>query len=76
MANKRIEPLRLSQAIGPEVAQGIELDFIEDGAITCAKGFTAGGIHAGFRKDPRRLDMALVVADELCAAAGVFTTNV
>ena len=76
MANKRIEPLRLSQAIGPEVPQGIELDFIEDGAITCAKGFTAGGIHAGFRKDPRRLDMALVVADELCAAAGVFTTNV
>ncbi|MDO4499349.1 MAG: bifunctional glutamate N-acetyltransferase/amino-acid acetyltransferase ArgJ [Coriobacteriaceae bacterium] len=76
MANKRIEPLRLSQAIGPEVAQGIELDFIEDGAITCAKGFTAGGIHAGFRKDPRRLDMALVVADELCAAAGIFTTNV
>ena len=76
MANKRIEPLRLSQAIGPEVPQGIELDFIEDGAITCAQGFTAGGIHAGFRKDPRRLDMALVVADELCAAAGVFTTNV
>ena len=76
MANKRIEPLRLSQKIAPEVPQGIELEFIEDGTITCAKGFTAGGIHAGFRKDPRRLDMALVVADELCAAAGVFTTNV
>ena len=76
MANKRIEPLRLSQKIAPEVPQGIELEFIEDGTITCAKGFAAGGIHAGFRKDPRRLDMALVVADELCAAAGVFTTNV
>ena len=76
MANKRIEPFRLSQKIAPEVPQGIELEFIEDGTITCAKGFAAGGIHAGFRKDPRRLDMALVVADELCAAAGVFTTNV
>ena len=76
MANKRIEPLRLSQKIAPEVPQGIELEFIEEGTITCAKGFAAGGIHAGFRKDPRRLDMALVVADELCAAAGVFTTNV
>ena len=68
--------MRLSQKIAPEVPQGIELEFIEDGTITCAKGFAAGGIHAGFRKDPRRLDMALVVADELCAAAGVFTTNV
>ena len=45
------------------------------GGVCAAKGFAAGGIHAGFRKDPARLDMALVVADAPCAAAGTFTTN-
>lgn len=49
---------------------------IENGGVSSAKGFRAGGIHAGFRNDPNRLDMALVEADELCPAAGVFTQNV
>lgn len=49
---------------------------IENGGVSSAKGFRAGGIHAGFRDDPNRLDMALVEADELCPAAGVFTRNV
>lgn len=49
---------------------------IENGGVASAKGFRAGGIHAGFREDPNRLDMALVEADELCPAAGVFTQNV
>lgn len=49
---------------------------IEGGGVASARGFKAGGIHAGFREDPNRLDMALVEADELCAAAGVFTQNV
>lgn len=31
---------------------------------------------AGFRKNPGRLDMALVEADELCPAAATFTQNV
>ena len=48
---------------------------IENGGVSSAKGFRAGGIHAGFRDDPNRLDMALVEADELCPAAGVFTQN-
>lgn len=52
------------------------LNTIENGGVTSAKGFHAGGIHAGFREDPNRLDMALVEADELCPAAGVFTQNV
>lgn len=52
------------------------LNTIENGGVTSAKGFRAGGIHAGFREDPNRLDMALVEADELCPAAGVFTQNV
>lgn len=55
-----------------------ELTFntIEGGGVASACGFKAGGIHAGFRDDPNRLDMALVEADELCPAAGVFTQNV
>lgn len=53
-----------------------ELTVIENGGVTSAAGFKAGGIHAGFRADPNRLDMALVEADELCPAAGVFTQNI
>lgn len=54
----------------------IEMKQIEGGGVTAAKGFKAGGIHAGFRKNPGRKDLAMVEADELCSAAGVFTTNV
>lgn len=54
----------------------VQLNTIEGGGVASACGFKAGGIHAGFRDDPNRLDMALVEADELCAAAGVFTQNV
>lgn len=56
----------------------MELDHLQriEGGVVAARGFRAAGIHAGFRKNPQRLDMALVVADELCPAAGVFTQNV
>lgn len=53
-----------------------EIEYIEGGGVTSAAGFRAAGVHAGFRRDPRRLDLALVEADEPCAAAGVFTANV
>lgn len=46
------------------------------GGVTAARGFRAAGVHAGFRKDPERRDLALVVADEPCACAAVFTQNV
>ena len=48
---------------------------VPNGGVTSALGFKAAGVHAGFRKNPERLDMALVVADELCPVAGVFTQN-
>lgn len=48
---------------------------VPDGGVTSAEGFSAAGVHAGFRKNPERSDLALVVADAPCAAAGVFTTN-
>lgn len=52
------------------------IECIENGGVSSALGFKATGVHAGFRKNPTRLDYALVVADEPCAAAGVFTQNV
>lgn len=54
----------------------VDLLLIEHGGVTSAAGFRAGGIHAGFRKNPGRLDMALVEADELCPAAATFTQNI
>ena len=38
--------------------------FDPEGNAASALGFSAVGVHAGFRADPERLDMALVVADE------------
>lgn len=45
------------------------------GGVTSAKGFKAAGVHAGFRRNPGRLDLALVICDEPCACAGTFTQN-
>ena len=52
------------------------LNVVEGGGVTSALGFRASGIHAGFRANPERLDLALVVADEPCACAATFTKNV
>lgn len=45
------------------------------GGVCAALGFEAAGVHAGFKADPERLDLALVAADRPCAVAGVFTRN-
>ncbi|MBM6755606.1 bifunctional glutamate N-acetyltransferase/amino-acid acetyltransferase ArgJ [Collinsella tanakaei] len=52
-----------------------KLRAVPDGGVTSARGFTACGLHAGFRAEPERADFALLVADEPASAAGVFTTN-
>lgn len=52
------------------------LTVLEGGGVTSSVGFTAAGVHAGFRADPNRLDLALVVADEPAACAATFTQNV
>ncbi len=46
-----------------------------DGGICAASGFKASGVHAGFRKNKQKRDLALIVADDICTAAGVYTTN-
>lgn len=50
-------------------------ELIQDGSITSSNGFRATGVHAGFRKNPGRLDYALVVADGPTKTTGVFTKN-
>lgn len=49
---------------------------ISGGGVTSAAGFKAAALHAGFYPDPEKLDLALVVSDEPCAAAATFTQNV
>ena len=46
-----------------------------DGGICAAAGVRAAGVSAGFRRNPERLDLALVAADAPCVAAATFTTN-
>ena len=45
------------------------------GGVCAAKGFKAYGVHAGFRKNTAKLDLAMILADTVCNAAGVFTRN-
>ena len=44
------------------------------GGVVAAKGFRAAGVPAAIKYEGRN-DVALIVADSPCAAAGVFTTN-
>ena len=43
------------------------------GAVTAAKGFVAGAVHAGIRK--AKLDLAVVRSTEPAVGAGMFTAN-
>ena len=45
------------------------------GGVCAPKGFRAGGVHCGIRKNKIKKDLALIVADVRCAAACVYTQN-
>ncbi len=52
------------------------MNFI-DGGVCAAKGFRAAGVHVGVKTHADwKKDVALIVSDTPCAAAGVFTKNV
>ncbi len=38
-------------------------------------GFKVAGVHCGIKRNPNKEDVALVVSDRPCAAAGVYTQN-
>ena len=52
------------------------MNFIE-GGVCAAKGFKASGVHVGVKTHADwKKDVALIVSETPCAAAGVFTRNV
>jgi glutamate N-acetyltransferase / amino-acid N-acetyltransferase len=46
-----------------------------EGGVTAAAGFRSGAVHAGIKKVAGALDLAIIAADGVVAAAGIFTTN-
>ena len=51
------------------------------GGVTAPKGFKAAGIHCGVKDNfttpvPDKKDLAMVLSDVPCAAAGTYTRNV
>lgn len=45
------------------------------GGVCAAKGFTAGGVHCGIRKNRTKKDLALIYSHVPATAAAVYTTN-
>lgn len=48
---------------------------IIEGGVCAAKGFMAGGIHCGIRKNRTKKDLALIFSEVPCTAAAVYTQN-
>ena len=46
-----------------------------EGGVCAAKGFKAGGVPCGIRKNRVKKDLAMIVSDVPAAAAAVYTTN-
>ncbi len=52
-----------------------KIEIMQDGGITSAQGFTAGGVHVGVRDDWTKLDVGLVYSEAPCTTAAVYTSN-
>ncbi len=48
---------------------------IISGGVCAAKGFTAGGVHCGVRKNRTKKDLAMIYSETKASAAAVYTTN-
>ncbi len=46
-----------------------------EGGVCAAKGFKAGGIHCGIRKNKSKKDLALILSEVKANVAAVYTTN-
>ena len=46
-----------------------------NGGVCAPKGFKAGGIHCGIRKNKSKKDLALIVSDVKASAAAIYTLN-
>ena len=45
------------------------MEFVK-GGVCAPAGFKAGGIYAGFRNNPAKKDLAMIVSDRKASAAG------
>jgi glutamate N-acetyltransferase/amino-acid N-acetyltransferase len=53
-----------------------KIDFVTNGTVTSAQGFTAGAVSADIRKKKdNRLDLGIIASGEICNVAGLFTDN-
>lgn len=48
---------------------------IIEGGVCAPKGFKAGGIHCGIRKNRTKRDLALIISEKKATAAATYTTN-
>lgn len=46
-----------------------------NGGVCAAKGFTAGGVHCGIRKNRTKKDLAMIFSKTPASCAAVYTTN-
>lgn len=46
-----------------------------DGGVCAPKGFKAGGVHCGIRKNKTKKDLSMLVSDVVCNTAAIYTTN-
>ena len=51
-----------------------EYPYVE-GGVCAAKGFKAGGVHCGIRKNAKKPDLAMIASEVPCSAAAVYTKN-
>jgi glutamate N-acetyltransferase/amino-acid N-acetyltransferase len=49
--------------------------FIPGGTVTSPRGFLAGAVYAGIKKDDTRLDLGILYSEKPCVTAGMFTTS-
>ena len=45
------------------------------GGVCAPKGFLAHGVHCGIRKNTSKNDLSLIMSEQPCSAAAVYTTN-
>ena len=48
---------------------------IVEGGVCAAKGYKANGLNCGLNSNKEKYDLGMVVSDEICDTAAVYTTN-
>ncbi len=61
--------------IKDEVMTEATIEVITDGTVTTPKGFHAGAVHAGVRRDWTKLDVGLLASEVPCTVAATYTSN-